>query len=495
MLTTGYETGDDMTKVAYPGNRFDNANLLLGEQLHRAMTAGLRTPDRGFKRARLAVLRTLDCPGALVECAFLSNDAEARRVATPEFRQLIAESLATGVQDYAATLAALRPAPVPPPAPEAITPKSSGQSCFDRPHQTVSLLSMFTSVHPRHLLLSCACLALLVTARAWDYEGHRMVNQLGLASLPKDFPAFVQTPANAERIAFLAGEPDRWRNVPDLPIKQYNGMDHYLDVEQLADAGIDATKVTSFRYDFAVQFAAGRLAHPDKFAAIDAEKNAEHSREWPGFAPWAITEYYGKLKSAFSYLKAFQESGTPEEVANAQANILYTMGVMGHYVGDCAQPLHTTIHHNGWVGPNPNNYTKWSGIHGWIDGGFIGKAGIKTADMLPRVTPAAALALPAQPDGRDPAFVAVMTYFLAQNQLVEPLYALEKKGVFKSDIAANSPEGRKFIEDRLLTGGGMLASIWVTAWKQAAPDVFLRAQLLRRSGGTPDPKPRKSKKS
>ena len=51
-----------------------------------------------------------------------------------------------------------------------------------------------------------------LVSRAWDYEGHRIVNQLALVSLPTNFPAFVRAPANAERIAFLAGEPDRWRN-------------------------------------------------------------------------------------------------------------------------------------------------------------------------------------------------------------------------------------------------------------------------------------------
>ncbi len=110
MHSAGDDQGDDMTKVAFPGNRFDYANLFLGEHLHRAMIAGLKTPDRGYKHARQAVLRMLDCPGVLVECGYLSNDTEARRIATPEFRQKIAESLADGVQNYAAGLAALRAA-------------------------------------------------------------------------------------------------------------------------------------------------------------------------------------------------------------------------------------------------------------------------------------------------------------------------------------------------------------------------------------------------
>lgn len=216
-----------------------------------------------------------------------------------------------------------------------------------------------------------------LAALAWDYEGHRTVNSLALASLPADFPAFVREPANAERIAFLSGEPDRWRNVPDAVMRQSGGSwtDHFFDVEQVADAGLDLAKVPSLRYDFAVQFAAGRAAHPGNFPPIDPAKNTDHTREWPGFAPWAITEYYSRLKSAFSYLKTFGESGgTPEEIANAQANILYVMGVMGHYVGDCAQPLHTTVHHNGWVGDNENGYTRWPGLHSWVDGASFQRA-------------------------------------------------------------------------------------------------------------------------
>ena len=78
-------------------------------------------------------------------------------------------------------------------------------------------------------------------ALAWDYEGHRLINQLALGSLPTNFPAFVHAPAAAERISFLSGEPDRWRNVrEELPLSNCSGPDHYIDLEQLADYGLKA---------------------------------------------------------------------------------------------------------------------------------------------------------------------------------------------------------------------------------------------------------------
>src|SRR6266446_3189960 len=88
---------------------------------------------------------------------------------------------------------------------------------------------------------------------AWDYEGHRLVNQLALASLPDDFPAFVKAPAAAERVAYLAGEADRWRNTPDLPLRHLNGPDHYIDLEQLDQYGLKPDMLPLFRYQFVAQ--------------------------------------------------------------------------------------------------------------------------------------------------------------------------------------------------------------------------------------------------
>ncbi|HEY0947583.1 MAG TPA: hypothetical protein VGD81_20035 [Opitutaceae bacterium] len=324
-------------------------------------------------------------------------------------------------------------------------------------------------------------------ALAWDYEGHRNVNSLALAGLPAEFPAFVRAPEAAERIAFLSGEPDRWRNVADLPVRHANAPDHYLDLEYLTEAGLTLAGLSEFRHVYTEQFAAGRAAHPEYFPAIDPEKNKDHTRELVGYLPWAIVEHYGKLKSAFSYLKAFEEAGTPEEIANARANIIYLMGVMGHYVGDGAQPLHTTKHHNGWVGDNPHGYTTWNKFHAWIDGGFPAKAGVSFGELAPRARPARILGAAPQPGApapaRDPIFSDVLAYLENQHAQVEPLYALDKAGGLKADgVPAAIAGGKAFIEEQQLRGGEMLASLWLTAWRTAPLDVYLRARLAERSG-------------
>ena len=327
--------------------------------------------------------------------------------------------------------------------------------------------------------------------RAWDAVCHSLVSQLALAALPKDFPDFVQGPAEAERIAFLANVPDRWRSV-DPWLRQSGGSwtDHFFDVEQIADAGLDIRRVSSLRYDFVVSFAAGRAANIAKFHEIDPAKNSDHTQEWPGFSPWAMAEYYHKLRAAISSWKAFVEvGGTDGEIFNARADIVNMMGILAHYVGDSAQPLHTTVHYNGWSGANPQGYTVWRGFHSWIDGGFAAKAQLKLPELRARVTPAEPIRVMARSDGRDPFFVAMLEHVIAQNARVEPLYVLEKAGLLGHGAQAITAEGRAFISEQLLVGGQMLACVWLTAWQSAPVDTYLRTQLGKRADPVRSRKP------
>jgi hypothetical protein len=320
----------------------------------------------------------------------------------------------------------------------------------------------------------------LPSAFAWDYDGHRVVNQLACASLPTNFPAFVRTAAARERIAFLGGEADRWRNAPDLPLRHFNGPDHYIDIEELEPHGLTPQSLPLFRYDFVARLALARAAHPEKFPAIDPARNEDHTRELVGLLPWTIAEYYGKLRSGFAYLKALTEAGTPEEIANAQENIIYLMGVMGHFPADAAQPLHLTIHHHGWVGANPQHYTTNTTIHRWIDGEYLLKTGGLDAKKLQgRLRPAA---LMADSGKGERLFAAIAGFIAAQQQQVEPLYRLEKEGKFSGE-GENGLAGRAFLEDQLLKGSQLLGDLWLSAWQQAPEDNFLKTQLAKRKAG------------
>jgi len=333
-------------------------------------------------------------------------------------------------------------------------------------------------------------LLLLAPARltAWDYEGHRIVAQLALAALPEDFPRIVAGPEEGERVAFLSAEPDRWRNVPDLPLKHAGGSwgDHFLDLEYLTDAGLDLETLTSFRYEFVLQFARGRAAHAAAFESIDPARNRDRTAEWPGFAPWAIAEHFARLRSGFSYLRVFEQVGTPAEAANARANLLYVMGLLAHYVADCSQPLHTTKHYNGWSGDNPRGYSTWNGLHAWIDGGIIARTGLRFPALRERALPPRVLPLVPRKDGRDPLFVAVLDYIRVQHRQVETIYELAKAGRLGQAPGAEVPaETRRLIEEQLLAGGQMLASVWLTAFRGAVPDTYLRAAIARRQAAAP----------
>src|ERR1035437_9118595 len=323
--------------------------------------------------------------------------------------------------------------------------------------------------------------AFVFNAAAWDYEGHHAVNELALAALPTNFPAFVLTPETRDRIAFLAGEADRWRNETStkngtgLALGHVSGPDHYIDLEDLKLYDLTPEKLPPLRYDFVADIVKARAAHPEKFPAIDPAKDSDHTRELSGFLPWAITENYQKLQSGFATLAALEKNGgTATEIANAKADIVYVMGVMGHYVGDASQPLHTTMHHHGWVtnavDDNPNHYTTSFKFHAWIDGGFFSKTGgIDAKKLAEKIHPADKIAAAAEPDG---VFVTSVNFIVAANHLVEPLYILDRDGKL-SNKENRGAEGRAFLEGQLVKSGQLLGDLWFTAWATAPEDTFL----------------------
>jgi hypothetical protein len=335
--------------------------------------------------------------------------------------------------------------------------------------------------------------AFVFNAAAWDYEGHHAVNELALDSLPTNFPAFVLTPAARTRIAFLAGEADRWRNETStkngtgLALGHASGPDHYLDLEDIRLYDLTPATLPPLRYDFVADIVKARAAHPERFPAIDPAKDSDHTRELSGFLPWAITENYEKLQSGFATLAALEKfGGTPAEIENAKENIVYVMGVMGHFVGDASQPLHTTMYHHGWTtNDNPNHYTTSYGFHAWIDGGFFRKTGgIDVQKLSAHIHPAEKIPASAEPNG---IFETSVNFIVAANQLVEPLYKMDLDGKL-SDQGDAGAEGRAFLEGQLVKSGQWLGNLWFTAWATASEDTFLERELQQRAAAAAEQK-------
>jgi hypothetical protein len=155
------------------------------------------------------------------------------------------------------------------------------------------------------------------------------------------------------------------------------------------------------------------------------------------------------------------------------------MGVMGHYVGDGAQPLHTTKHHHGWVGENPNRYTTNYTFHQWIDGGYLLKYPADFEKLRGRLRPARLLAPGDSRGAGTNRFGEVMRYLVEQHGQVERLYRLDKEGKL-SGFRGYSQDGHDFITGQIINAAQFLGDLWYTAWQQAPIDTFMRGQLARR---------------
>lgn len=85
---------EDDPRLAFPNNSWDTRNLQYAVRLHRAIL-GVAGRDAGVEHARfMGVLRGQNRPAVLLEGGYLSNPAEASRIADPAYRQKLAEAVA-----------------------------------------------------------------------------------------------------------------------------------------------------------------------------------------------------------------------------------------------------------------------------------------------------------------------------------------------------------------------------------------------------------------
>ncbi len=210
---------------------------------------------------------------------------------------------------------------------------------------------------PNRLRPVCSVLVLLLittTAWPWGNDGHSAINRVAAEKLPSDVPAFLRNAS--EQLAYIAPEPDRWREKGELALKLSQEPDHFIDLER-----VEGMMLPADRYSFYRMLDEKREATPGKPDYLLPEK--------VGLQPYIVMEVYERLIVAFrEYRHAVRDHHSPEF---AERDVIFYAGWLGHYVGDGANPLHTTVQYNGWTGSNPNGYTVANTMHWKMEGQFV----------------------------------------------------------------------------------------------------------------------------
>lgn len=107
-------------------NRVENKSLLFAYQMQKSLVQGLRTDDRGVRRARFAVLRDAAMPAILIEGGYMTHPAESKKIFNAAYRKQMAAAIVKGILNYQK----LTDPPAPPPQinPAGTSKASGGKS-------------------------------------------------------------------------------------------------------------------------------------------------------------------------------------------------------------------------------------------------------------------------------------------------------------------------------------------------------------------------------
>lgn len=307
------------------------------------------------------------------------------------------------------------------------------------------------SKHGRLIGAAVAVLTVLAAATgagAWGAAGHRMIGFAAVKALPEDVPAFVRKAA--ADIGELAREPDRTKGSGKLH-DEYREGNHFIDLDDaglaLGGPSIDALPPTRQLYDDALRARGETLTRAGWLPYSIADAQADLTTD---FALWRVARV-GERKARSREHRAW----FARDRKRREALILGDIGELAHFVGDGSQPLHTSIHYNGWGDyPNPRGFTT-ARIHGAFEGVFV-FSHIKTEDVMAAMGGYQPCTGPAEP--------CIAAYLKTSWAQTIPLYELEQAGGLRDGDA----RGRAFAAARLAAGATQLRNMITDAWRVSA---------------------------
>ena len=288
-----------------------------------------------------------------------------------------------------------------------------------------------------------------VVAVSWGNTGHRIIGMLALETLPEEVPAFLRSRQAIADMGELAREPDRSKGSGKIHDSNRDPA-HYIDLD-------DAGRVMG-----------GPLLAdmPPTRAEYETSLRAAKADSWAaGYLQYSIVDTWQQLVKDFAYwrvdiaavkrAKGAQKAWYKRDRVRREALLMANLANLAHYVGDGSQPLHTSVHHNGWGDyPNPESYST-ERLHVPWEGTYV--MGAVTPDM------ARAAMKPFAPCGC-PIEKRAVAYLTTTNGFVIPFYRMWKDGQFKPGDA----RGADFAAVRIGAGASELRDLIVEAWRASA---------------------------
>ena len=307
----------------------------------------------------------------------------------------------------------------------------------------------------RRILLAILMVTVSVPACAWGFAGHEIIGEVAARNFRADLPAFLRSKLAISHIGMLSQEPDMSRN---------SGTSH--------DADLDPGHFLDLSDDSTILGGPKLSALPPSRRDYDSALRAVNSSEFAaGFLPYNIMDGWQQLvhdfallrsyRAAIKYVGKFRHSaaegrGYARALALRQMITLRDLGYWAHFVEDASQPMHVSVHYNGWGNwPNPENFVIVPGLHAKFESVFV-DANIGPADV-------AALMRPYHPCD-DSVQTCTQDYLVATAQWTVKLYQLDKAGGF--DVA--TPESKAFTAQRLADAANMLRDRVMDAWHASA---------------------------
>ena len=101
----GTETkGSKVKTEKQSGNEFDANNSRLAFEIQKGMIAATGGTDRGIRHQAIYVIGNASCPAVLVEVGYLSNAAEVKKIASPDYQNKIVSGILAGLAGYGSFL-------------------------------------------------------------------------------------------------------------------------------------------------------------------------------------------------------------------------------------------------------------------------------------------------------------------------------------------------------------------------------------------------------